>query len=322
MGQPDIETFKTDYARAQGIVETRIENVKPEDREGFLNTLREVHQSLRETANALVGDMPKIESEGKVEEGDLNPFQLAFRDAILETRRADEWASREWPSDTKWLNLNDTWVGIGQRGIKEEHINESHREHQENAYVRQIIADNREANQVAYNYSPREAIETYDKLIPANAPLKCLYSQLDAGIPAKFKPDRINGRDVLGTPGTRLNCLIHALIKVGDPKLKWETIIKAAHPIRKMLVEERLAADNDMLDLNSEAGQRVIMELTKVGRLEPNRDLLIYQLDTRRMRMRCTEVRARTETNSDTPPYALFLEDEWHFDAMSEPKEG
>ena len=45
--QPNTENFRTHYARAQGIIEISIKDIKPEDHEGFLKNIRDVNQRLR-----------------------------------------------------------------------------------------------------------------------------------------------------------------------------------------------------------------------------------------------------------------------------------
>jgi hypothetical protein len=173
---------------------------------------------------------------------------------------------------------------------------------------------------VLSDYSQDEILKIYVSLKRANAPLKYLCEQLEFGIPAKFKPKSINGRRILETSGEGMNCLIYALIKISGPKeWRWKRE-KEVTRIRKILVSERLAGRDEFLDLNELGGKRVIDELTDNRWFDPSRGLLVYQLNRTNMRMRCDEKLSRTEENPDKPYYALFLWDEAHFEAMSEPE--
>ena len=336
--QPDTDKFWTDYVRVQSIVETRIEDIKPEEREGFLYTMREINQSLKKTAEALARAMPKGNKDSvkdNIKEEDLNPLQLSLRDAIQETRRFKQWREAEWPNIAKRFDLNDDWVDIK---VKKEHIEESCIKHRENVHVRQIINDDRDTIQVTYNCSPSKVVETYEKLIRANASLKYICDQFDHGVPAKFEPKHIKGRDVLAIPFHNNNCLIHSLIKVSNPEKQWREIKRMATTIRDTLVDANLADYEEFLDLHS-VGRRVIDELIAKEWLEPSRGLVVYQAaivgpenharlaeineewipEAGKIVVYSHEEFPRTEENPAKPEYALFVKGLYHFQPMLEP---
>jgi hypothetical protein len=351
--RPDTEGFETDYSRAQGIVEKRIEDIQPEDREEFLKTIYEVNQSLRNAAQDLTRTMPEVKTKGgdegdlhssqlaDINEVDLNPFQLTLKRAIVATDNHHNWALTWTKEYESHFNFDDSWLrgSMKRLGITKEDVARTCQDFLENENVRRFIdgISAKSINDIAYTYSSNDALKNYEELVKANARLKHRYDLLRDGIPVTSIPDRINGREVYETPGNRLNCLIHSLIKVSHPEWKWSKIVEEARPIRKMLVDANLATDNEMIDINElrlisddtfdmgqTAGQRIIEELTKRAGFEPSRGLWIYQsrwegTSSQMWRMRCHEVLPRTETKPDKPPYALHLNYDVHFNAMSAP---
>lgn len=346
--------FETDYTRAQGIVEKRIEDIQPEDREGFLKTIREVNQSLRNAAQDLARAMPEVKIKGgdegdlnsfqsaDIDEGDLSPFQLALKRAMVATDNHNNWALTWTKEYESHFNFDDPWLrnSMKRLGITKEDVASACQDFLENQNVRRFIGviSGKSINDIAYTYSSSDALKNYEELVKANAKLKHRYDLLRDGIPITSRPDRINGRKVYETPGDRLNCLIHSLIKVSQPEWTWKKIVKQALPIRNMLVNANLATDNEMIDINElrpisgdtfdmgqTAGQRIIEELTKSAGFEPSRGLWVYQSrreawSLQMLRIRCYEVLPRTESNPDKPPYALSLTYNVHFDAMSAPE--
>ncbi len=341
--RPDTEEFNTDYARTQGIIETRIENIKPEDREGFLNNMREVNQSLSRISQALARAVPEAKTKDsvkdRIDEEDLNPFQLALKKAIVATNDHDHWASKQTAEYEHYFDFDDPLLQDSMKRVRitKEDVAREYQDFLKNEYVRRFIGGESINNRV-YTYSSVDALKNYEELVKANAKLKHRYDLLRNGIPLVSIPNRINGREVYPTPGNRLNCLIHGLTKVSNPEWEWPKIVKVAAPIRDVLVNAELAEDDkmidmnellpvtdDMVDIDQTAGQRIITELTHSGGFEPSRGLWIYQFrweekPLKTWRMQCNEVIPRTETNPDKPPYALRLRYNVHFDAMSEPK--
>jgi hypothetical protein len=346
---PDTEELPQNYILVQCIVDTRIEDIKPEEREGFLNTMREVNQNLKNAAKNLAENMPKgnkDSAKGDIKEKDLKPLQLALRDAIMEIRMAKSWREMDWPAFKKRFDLNDDWVDIK---LKKEHIEEICTEHRENDYVRKIIDDPHDIMEIASNCPPDKIVDTYEELIRANASLKHISEQFALIVPAKFEPKRINGRDVLETSGMGCNCLIHALIKVSKPEMPQKKIEKEAASIRQILVNEGWANKYEFLDPQTVRpnrpsvgddpqflGDRVIKELIDKGWFDPSRGLVVYQFCTesdvlsvqgasrsRKKQVYCgefsTEICQRAE-EADKPEYALFLTGQDHFQAMSEPR--
>jgi hypothetical protein len=248
----------------------------------------------------------------------------------------------EWTKTfTKRFDVCEDWVQAGmkqQLGIGPENFHESHQ--QLNNFI--------ESPKLAENTIVPPDTQTYKELLIVNAKFKAIRELLNDGIPIEYTPRQINGLERVKTPGNEMNCLIHALLKVGKPEWDMSEIAQIAPSIRKNLAtkmkekfdeytqkqekaekegiympmfSERCKAvqsSTEMLDLGSYDGQELINYLREQDLIEPNRGVLIYKLEHNR-KIQCTELVSPSHEEKQKP-YSLFLYQDFHFEAMIEPQ--
>lgn len=262
-----------------------------------------------------------------------------FKQEATIAKELFEWAE----TFTKRFNLHEGWVQAGmkqQLGIEPNNFHDVHQ--QLNNLVDNLKSDD--------NTIVLPDDQTYKELVVANAKLKTIRQLLNDGIPVEDTPTQINGLERVTTSGNAMNCLIHALLKVDKPERDMHEIVQEAPSIRENLAkkmekkldeytrDQKRAADegvdtlifsegynavksNHMLSLGAFDGKELINYLREHNLIDPDRSLLIYELDKKR-KIRCNE--HYPIHSSEKKPYSLFLYQDYHFEAMIEPqkKEG
>jgi hypothetical protein len=230
----------------------------------------------------------------------------------------------EWTETfTKWFDLREKWVqdGIAKLGIELKDF--------ENAY--------KQLQQFTLS-PPLDHLGADNELVVAS--LQSIRDRLKGGIPVEDIPRQINGLARVETSGHKMNCLIHALLKVSNPEQDMESIKKQAKNIRKDFILKmndrvnsayqnnefeaqemdelvrRLDAviNKGMLMLGSYDGAELINYLREHEIIDPNCGLLVYELDKER-KIRCND---HYPVSSSKKPYSLFLHQDFHFEAMIE----
>lgn len=307
----------------------------PTEQRDDLETLNQINHSLREIAQ----NYPE-------------QFRPALKQAIVTTRTLHHWAANFQDR----FDLNEEWIqnGMKELGITKENFETSFTEFQTNPLlthqeilsglaVSDIVYGNPDTRHPAYN--AHLIVQHFEDFTRLNAKLKAIHDLLKEGIPVKDIPERIRGLERIPTSGSKLNCLIHALLKVDKPERDMNEIVQEAPSIRENLAKEmekkldeytrdqKRAADegvdtlifsegynavksNHMLSLGAFDGKELINFLREHNLIDPDRNLVVYEL-SRQGKIRCMD---HYPVNSSTKPYSLFLQEDYHFDALIEPQ--
>jgi hypothetical protein len=248
----------------------------------------------------------------------VEDLKESFTQGVKTAKELIEWTE----TFTKRFDLREKWVqdGIAKLGIELKDFGNAYEQLQQFTLAPPLGADN--------------------ELVVAS--LQSIRDRLKGGIPVEDIPRQINGLARVETSGHKMNCLIHALLKVSNPEQDMESIKKQAKNIRKDFILKmndrvnsayqnnefeaqemdelvrRLDAviNKGMLMLGSYDGAELINYLREHKIIDPNRGFLVYELDKER-KIRCND---HYPVSSSKKPYSLFLNQEFHFEAMIEQK--
>lgn len=226
----------------------KIEGLTSEQRKDFLEKILEFNKTLRGEAESLVSYNNQDNTKQDINEKDLNPFQLALKDAIKTTEECNSFANTWRKFYEPSFDFTESWLveSMSDKGIKPQTIETSLKRFYGNQTVSSILNRLSEARKglagyekdidieecpdtdnlaynLAYKFQREELVDTYDQLIRASANLKDISDKLNKlkdGIPALNRLGRIKDLEVLYTPIMKgNNCLIHSLIGASNPGL-------------------------------------------------------------------------------------------------------
>lgn len=282
---------------------------------------------------------------------DPGRYRPDLKHAIERTRTLYQWATKLRDQ----FNLDEDWVQAGMKrlGITKGNFTASLDKLLNNPFVNDeirgnspsvdaIVDGNTQTGRSAYDTN--KIVEHFEEFTRANAMLNSIHGRLKEGIPVREIPRQINGQKRVATSGNNMNCLIYALLKVSKPDFNMNDNRWLASSIRNDLkikmngrvqsesekVEGKLddlemqalrdryhAVNNgEMLNLGSYDGQELINYLRESRVMVHNRGVLVYQLKEGKILCDDHPFPSSQDTSSQEKPYTLFLQEDYHFEAM------
>ncbi len=292
-------------------------------------------------------NMPDINAaEQNPERSPLQLLQLALKKELADTRTFYEWIIKF----QKAFDLKETWVqkGLQKLGIKD--LENTFTEFLKSRLLTDKIKGSVYAiDEIVDGYGrlagdTSKIVDDTERFKELNNGFRPLHYSLKTGIPIETSPKQIKGLQVIKTPGNVNNCLIHALLKVSKPSRGNYHIEKQGSLIREILkykMEEKFTKEqekreskpesaldenaiselrkrcdavkcNEMLDLGSFDGLELINFLKEDKIIDRDRGIHIYKEDKSNISF-FEQVEHKNSTNE---PYTLFLQQDFHFEAM------